>query len=457
MVLEVQSVGSTIHLYGVTGHGNTLHCEVTNFYPHIYVRPFITEHGGSRREIKESDLTHLRATLEAELQSSRAAKTLSKNAAAAEKAATATSSTPAASSLGTPKKGVESKKTSRKGGRAASPTAAASASSSFFAKKTATSKKSTLHDGDDEEEDDDDGGDHGDGGMDDDFMAEEDEEDEEPVKGACIVAMKLVQKKSLMYYRGDSNETFVQIWLSNPSLCTAAHQLLSKDAKLTVKNGSHASSSSSSTLACSTCTLVNSSDRTTCSACDSALAPTSSTHATTPSSVAYTFAGEVYGSNIGQILGMNIVDQVKVLIYLSDSPMFLSVLVFVCHLFQSIFFVSWLPLILSAVVGVPFVSTIVWPMPVRLTFVHGARSSCDVNGCRPSWKMSARVSDPSSDDRTIRTTFDRRRSHPCVRSVSTYKSRRATMSRRMRRSIPSSQLHRPLGGSARVRYKHCRQ
>jgi len=304
MVLEVAAAGGAmVHLYGVTEGGLTVRAEVGRFWPFLYCKPTVHLADGSRRDIREEDLPLLRKALEEELTSSRAAKQLAKQAPPPPAAAAAAASS-------TPKKGAKAAPSSgsKKGG------SAAAASSFFKAKPSAASSKASAIDVDDE--DDDAGGDEEaeEEPSDEDEAEDEDEEDASAGGRGCVVAMKLVQKRSLMYYRGPELSTFVQVWLASPTLLTPAHQALSKKLKLASPEATAppaaASNGSRKIKVCPLCTLHNEAPSSTCSACDSALpaavsspgASSSSPSAAASSSSnavsSFSSAGELFGTNI---------------------------------------------------------------------------------------------------------------------------------------------------------------
>lgn len=334
MVLEVTSVGSLLHVYGVTSGGVSVRAEVSNFWPFLYCLPTVTCADGSRRPVRQADLPVLRRMLEQELQSSRAAKTLAKNAPPPASTAAAAS---AASSSSTPKKAAAT------GTKRAT---ASPAASSFFGGGASKGSKSKPVEVDDDDDDDAAGG--GDGGEDDDFIEEDAEEEESGGGGgagsggvrSCVVAIKLVQKRSLMYYRGNELSTFVQIWLSSPTLLTPAHQILSKrmPSQSAASVGLAASAAAAAAAAaadgehvkvCDACTLEQGAERKTCAACDTALpapvkraavasavaaaaAPASSSSAAVGSgsvgggdgdaAVSFSASGELFGTNIEHYL-----------------------------------------------------------------------------------------------------------------------------------------------------------
>ena len=309
MVLEVGSVGSLLQIYGVTAGGLSVRAEVAGFHPFLYAAPSVTTVSGERRSIESRDLPSLRKWLENELQMSRAAKTIAKTqAATGSKPEPAPATAAAASSKRNTK--VAAPATAKKGA------AAAAAASPFFKKPggaAAGGSKSKAIDLNDDE-----GDEEGNGGGEEEAEEMLDDEDEDVGsngKGSCVLGMKLVSKRSLMYFRGHAPWTFVQIWLASPTLLTPAHQILSKRLAGPAAAAPTASSSAGSSVRiCGVCTLEQGAEETRCAACDSVLpaavfrpAAASSAAAaasSSDSSVAASFSasGELFGSNIEHYL-----------------------------------------------------------------------------------------------------------------------------------------------------------
>jgi hypothetical protein len=310
MVLEVNALGSAIHVYGVTAGGLSVRAEVSHCWPFLYCRPTVTLSDGSRRDIREDDLPALRRALEEELISSRAAKQLAK--AAPQQPAAAAGGAAAASVSAALKKGGKGSGPAATAAGKKGAGGAAAAAASFFKAKPAASKATAI---DVDEEDEELGVEEGEAAEEDAFEEEEEEGEDETLSAAtgrprsCVIAMKLVQKRSLMYYRGPDISTFVQVWLASPTLLTPAHQALSKKLKVVAAASATADSGANSIKICPTCTLHNSATRSTCSACDSSLSAVAAASdsaaaaggaaGTSSSSIAsFSSVGELYGTNI---------------------------------------------------------------------------------------------------------------------------------------------------------------
>lgn len=334
MVLEVNSLGSQLVLYGVLSSGLTARVSVEGFYPLIYVRlPQVADAAapGGKRDISEGELGAFKAVLEAELQSTRAAKTLAQQTAAA----ASSSSSGASSAAATPKKGAMPASSSSsklavptaaggkgKLGSKRSPSPSPSSRNSSAAASSASSSKAII----DLEEEGDEEGEGAEAGEFEEAAEEEEEEadeDEEALAnagGKCVMGLSIIRAQSLMFYRGDGKDPFLAIYLSSPTLCTPAQQLLTKPK---IGKGGTAGAAPTTTappslkqIACATCTLNNPTTANVCSACESPLDPSSAVSASSSSSsslspppsssssspTSFILFGEVYAANIEHYL-----------------------------------------------------------------------------------------------------------------------------------------------------------